>query len=170
MDLQYAISRMEHYVEAIAVLFDSIDEAQARWKPSPEDWSLLEVICHLYDEECEDFRNRVDILLHRQDDPWPSIDPPGWVTERKYNERDPQAAIQNFLRERQQSLAWLQSLQSPDWTSTGPTPWELTMSAGQMLHCWLAHDMLHLRQMVELHYKYIEAAAAPDTVEYAGGW
>ena len=44
------------------------------------------------------------------------------------------------------------------------------MTAGQMLLSWLAHDMLHLRQMAELHHRYIEAAAAPESVDYAGGW
>ena len=44
------------------------------------------------------------------------------------------------------------------------------MAAGQMLHCWLAHDMLHLRQMVELHYAFIAESAAPGSIDYAGDW
>ena len=44
------------------------------------------------------------------------------------------------------------------------------MSAEQMLHCWLAHDLLHIRQMAELHYKYIEQMAEPEPIEYAGPW
>jgi hypothetical protein len=47
----------------------------AKVKPSPDDWSVLEVINHLYDEEREDFRQRFDYLLHRPGEPWPPIDP-----------------------------------------------------------------------------------------------
>jgi hypothetical protein len=32
-----------------------VTEAQARWKPAPEEWSILEVINYLCDEEREDF-------------------------------------------------------------------------------------------------------------------
>ncbi len=170
MLLEMAIARLENDAGAIASLFTGVDDAQARWKPSPADWSLLEVVAHLYDEEREDFRTRVDILLHRPDAAWPPIDPPGWVTERSYNERDPETALADFLRERAQSLTWLRSLEAPGWSSTGKTPWDATMTAGQMLLSWLAHDMLHLRQMAELHHRYIEAAAAPESVDYAGGW
>lgn len=170
MDANRAILRFQHNRDAIQALFSGVDDEQARHKPSPQDWSLLEVIAHLYDEEREDFRTRVDILLHRPEDPWPPIDPPGWVTERKYNEREPLTALQDYARERNRSLAWLASLESPDWSSTGSTPWGGTMSAGEMLYCWLAHDMLHLRQMVELHYHLLESAAAPGSLDYAGGW
>jgi hypothetical protein len=170
MDLEYAISRLEHHRDAIATLFSGIDDTQMRCKPTPEDWSLLEVMAHLHDEEREDFRIRLDILLHRPQDPWPPIDPAGWVTKRHYNELDPEQALSEFLRERSQSLSWLRSLEAPDWSSTGNTPWNETMSAGQMLYSWLAHDMLHLRQIVELHYHLVAESAAPASVDYAGGW
>ena len=65
MDLDSAIARLQHDRTAIAGLFSGVDERQARWKPSADDWSLLEVVIHLYDEEREDFRVRLDILLHQ---------------------------------------------------------------------------------------------------------
>ena len=50
---------------------------------------MLEVIiCHLQDEEREDFREHLDLILHRQSEDWHMIDPQGWVVERKYNEQD----------------------------------------------------------------------------------
>lgn len=168
--LDEAIQRLEQNGRSIAALFTGVDVTQARWKPSLDDWSLLEVMSHLFDEEREDFRQRLDILLHRPDAPWPSIDPPGWVTACRYNEREPDSALASFLRERENSLDWLRSLKSPDWTSTGNTPWGSSMSAGEMLHCWLAHDMLHLRQMVELQYQYLAHASAPASLAYAGDW
>lgn len=170
MDLKSAIARLEHNGSAIAGMFTGIDDHQARWKPTPDDWSLLEVMAHLHDEEREDFRTRLDILLHRPDASWPPIDPQGWVIEREYNKQDPHRTLRDFLRERDQSLAWLASLRTPDWSSSGSTPWGSTMSAGEMLHCWLAHDMLHLRQMAELHYRFIAHSTAPGSVAYAGDW
>ena len=44
-------------------LLRGVNEQQYRWKPSADKWCLLEVICHLYDEEREDFRARVKHCL-----------------------------------------------------------------------------------------------------------
>jgi len=35
---------------------------------------------------------------------------------------------------------------------------------------WVAHDLLHLRQLVELHYAWTVAKAAPYSLQYAGEW
>ena len=41
--------------ELIRQIVASIPAEQAKIKPSPEEWSVLEVVNHLYDEEREDF-------------------------------------------------------------------------------------------------------------------
>ena len=156
--------------ETIRHLMDGIDEQQARWKPTDADWSIVEVINHLYDEEREDFRMRVDYTLHKPDAAWPPIDPVGWVTERRYNERDFVESLQNFLREREQSVAWLVELVAPTWDSAKVHPAGFTLRAGDLLAAWLAHDFLHLRQLVELHYACHAQQALPYQVEYAGDW
>jgi hypothetical protein len=33
---------------------------------------------------------------------------------------------------------------------------------------WLAHDLLHLRPLVELHWAYLVVRAGPYSVVYAG--
>lgn len=170
MKREVAIKRLESDRDAFAALYSNIDEVQARWKPSPDEWSLLEVMGHLYDEEREDFRARLEIILNSPEKEWPEINPPAWVTERAYNDKEIDLALWDFLHERNHSLSWLRSLKNPDWSRVVDTPFGKTMSGEQMLHCWLAHDMLHLRQMVELHYKYIHKLAGKDPIDYAGEW
>jgi hypothetical protein len=169
MNLEVYTAQMVQHVAAIRTLAEGISDEQARWKPDPDSWSILEVINHLYDEERQDFRVRLDYILHRPGEAWPPIDPQGWVTSREYNQRDPGESLNNFLSERSKSLAWLQGLGSPDWETTSPTPWgEIT--AGDMFAAWVAHDMLHLRQLVELHYAYTVQHIQPYSVLYAGEW
>ena len=69
-------------VEIVRQLVAGVSPAEARFKPTSETWSILEVVCHLYDEEREDFRPRLDIALHRPEEKWQKIDPAGWVTTR----------------------------------------------------------------------------------------
>jgi hypothetical protein len=169
MDFEYLCSQMQTHADAIGCLAGGIPEEQAPWKPAPDSWSILEVVNHLYDEECLDFRVRLDLLLRRSDEDWPPIDPVKWVVEREYNRRDLAESVANFLDERERSLAWLHSLESPDWTASIKAPWG-EISAGDMFTAWAAHDVLHLRQLVELHWALTGAMAAPHRVDYAGDW
>jgi hypothetical protein len=165
----YAAS-LERTAAVVAGLIEGMPEEQARWKPSASAWSALEVINHLADEEREDFGARLDLTLHHPDQPFPPIDPVGWVTERAYNQRDLGESLARFLAARQQSLAWLRSLADPDWSRARQRPWGGTLSAGDLIAAWAAHDLLHLRQLVELRYAFLAERAAPYSVDYAGPW
>ena len=154
----------------IPALLAGITPAEARVRPSPEAWSVLEVVCHLYDEEREDFRQRLDILLHRPAEPWPRIDPRGWVTSRAYNDRDFDEMLSKWKSERAQSVAWLDGLQAPEWDKGVPAPWGGEFRPGDMLAAWVAHDNLHQRQLVELRRARLVSLAEPYSVQYAGDW
>jgi hypothetical protein len=169
MQLDQALQRLAANSVAIAGLARDVSETQARWKPTRDDWSILEVICHLYDEEREDFRQRLDYLLHRPGDEFPPIDPEGWVSLRGYNQRDFPIELDAFLSEREASLRWLRSLQGADWGS-GRVIYERTILAADMLGAWVAHDHLHIRQLNELHWKHLATLVAPISLDYGGGW
>jgi hypothetical protein len=170
MDLSWAIQQLTAQSASIAQLCAALSEEDARIKPDPQSWSILEVINHLYDEEREDFRQRLDLTLHQPEADWPPIDPDGWVTSRAYQQRDLQQSLGNFAAERQRSLAWLLALRDPDWSRTHTHPSGFVLSAGDLLGAWVAHDLLHLRQLVELRYHLATRHAQPYTVEYAGDW
>ena len=170
MDFEFCLAQMRQNAATIQQLVEGVSVEQARWRPDEESWSILEVVTHLYDEEREDFRARLDTILHRPDQPWPPIDPGGWVLERKYNERDLGMSLIGFLQERQNSLAWLRQLKNPQWTQTSTAPWGGPLSAGDMFTAWVTHDILHLRQLIELQYAYTATHLAPNSGRYAGDW
>jgi len=169
--MQPAILRRElaYGVEIVRQLVAGVSEAEARFKPTPETWSILEVVCHLYDEEREDFRPRLDIALHRPEEKWPKIDPAGWVTTRKYNDRDLVQALDGLLTERESSLTWLHGLSEPNWEAEYAAPFG-PIKAGDLLASWVAHDNLHTRQLVELRRSRLLGMVAPYRVKYAGDW
>ena len=155
--------------EMIRALLAGLTQAEAQFKPSPETWSILEVLCHFYDEEREDFREHLDFILHRQNEEWHRIDPQSWVIARKYNEQNFIEMQKKFFTERKKSLKWLKSLSDTDWDITCISPLG-HVSAGQMLASWVAHDNLHIRQLVELRRTRIENIAKPYSIQYAGDW
>jgi hypothetical protein len=170
MNLDDMITQLALQAGRIRALADGVSDEQARWKPDPESWSILEVVNHLADEEKEDFRTRLDYLLHRPGEVAPDIDPQGWVTARGYNQRDPAESLDRFLAERQRSLEWLRGLAAPDWQAHMIMPWGQPFHAGDMAASWMAHDLLHSRQLVELHYAWTVHRVAPYDVGYAGDW
>lgn len=171
MNVGYYASQLEATAPVIAALVRDIQETQARWKPSPEDWSILEVINHLYDEEREDFRRRIDLTLHHPLDPIPPNDPEAWVTERSYNTRNLQHSLEQFLAERAQSLEWLRGLRDDaDWERFCNNAYLYNLRVGDLLASWAAHDLLHIRQLNELRWHYLVKQAAPFSVDYAGDW
>jgi len=164
------IDQLEAQAGIIRELVQGVAHEQAAWKPAPERWSILEVVVHLLDEEREDFRVRLGLLLRDPKADWPPIDPQGWVTQREYAKRDLGETLKAFLKEREDSLAWLKGLESPAWDNVKTHPAAGALSAGDMLASWVAHDLLHIRQLAKLHYDYVRRLAEPYSVAYAGDW
>lgn len=169
MNTHTAAVQLKTQGQAITALVTGLTLEETRWKPAPESWSVLEVLNHLVDEEIYDFRAHLDHILHSPDQPWPSIDPVGWVTLHHYNEADPDKTLARFVSEREKSLIWLTGLPPLDWDAAVTHSWG-TLSAGDMLASWLAHDLLHLRQLVELRYRVTASASQPYQLDYAGKW
>lgn len=155
--------------ETISSLVAGVSPDEARVRPAPHAWSILEVVAHLHDEEREDFRPRLDLVLHRPDETWARIDPAGWVSARRYNERDLIETLQGFRTERERSLAWLGSLSAPDWSREYRAPFG-PITAGDLLASWAAHDLLHTRQLVELRRARLLGQTAGHSTQYAGDW
>ena len=169
MNLTKAIAHLRENSEIIRLLVQEMVDETARHKPDAESWSVMEVINHLVDEEREDFREHLDQILHRPNEAWSRIDPQGWVTERKYNGRSLPTSLANFLQERQRSIDWLEELDAPNWEAIHATPWG-QISAGDIMASWVAHDLLHMRQLVELKWNATLPDIKPYQVDYAGGW
>ena len=133
MELDRFILQMADDAQRVRALAEGISDEQARWRPDRDSWSILEVLNHLHDEEREDFRRRLQSTLADPSEPWPAIDPGGWVGERRYQERDMAAAVEDFLEERKQSVGWLNDLASPAWENrySHPLLGEITADASK---------------------------------------
>jgi hypothetical protein len=154
---------------AIRALVQNLSEEQMQWKPDAATWSMQEVMEHVYNEERVDFRQHLREMFSVPPLPWGGLQE-GWIRVESMRQ-----ALDAFLIEREASIAWLESLESPDWDISikaefGPEAEEYVFKAGDLLVSWVAHDHLHLRQMNELMYAWNEDQAAPYSLQCAGGW
>ena len=150
-------------------LLNNIPHESVLWSQNPGKWSLLEVVCHLYDEEREDFRTRVKCVLEDPSSPPPPFDPLVWVKERKYKEQNYDQVLSSFLSERENSVEWLRSVKVPEWSNAYIHPNLGPMSAYLFLTNWLAHDYLHFRQIIKLKFDYLHWKSG-ESLDYAGNW
>jgi len=170
MEVDRLVDQLERNASAFSALVSGLPLEQTSWKPGADKWSVLEVICHLLDEEREDFRARLESTLRDPEKLWPAIDPPGWVVEREYAGRDLEETLSAFLDERRRSVSWLRALEQPDWGASYEHPVAGTLRTGDLVASWLAHDFLHLRQLARLHWQYHSVHAGPYKTSYAGEW
>lgn len=169
LQLQATIDFLQSNKKVFADLFSHASQDLLRFRQKPGKWNLLEIACHLYDEEREDFRTRLRSVLEDPAKPFPPIDPQGWVLSRRYNEQVYTEVIRKFSEEREASLDWLQSLRKPNWENTYLHPIIGPMKASFILANWVAHDFLHIRQIVRLKYDFLQQESG-EKLSYAGNW
>lgn len=164
------IDQLESHIPVIEnLLSHHADHEMIIWRPQPEKWCLLEIICHLVDEEIHDFRKRVRLALFPDQYELEAIDPEDWVTSKRYMEQDYQSKISAWISERKTSIEWLRSLNAPNWNSYFEHPQRGKVSASFYLNNWLAHDYIHIRQITQLKRAYLNQFGGQN-LEYAGRW
>jgi len=167
--LNSIIQELERNGKVFHNLLDGVPREQQLWKPAPDKWCLLEIVCHLYDEELDDFRARIKHVLATPDQKLPKSDPMGWVTERKYLEQHYETMLTRFLDEREKTLTWLRGLQNAPWDNAYQHPTHGPLKASMFLVNWPAHDYLHMRQIIRTKHLYLQQLTG-ENLQYAGDW
>jgi hypothetical protein len=169
MKQKQIFEELSRNIKVFKSLFLNLSKEEYLWKSNQDHWCLLEILCHLYDEEREDFMARTKHVLENPHLKLPLFDQIAWVKERNYIGQNFELMVQKFIEERQQSLIWLKSLKDPNWNNTFEHPKLGPMSAYYFLSNWLAHDYLHIKQITKLKFDFLAHSSKQD-LSYAGKW
>jgi DinB superfamily len=167
--MHFIIEQLQQNKTVFIDLLKDVNKDMFLWKQTREKWCLLEIVCHLYDEEREDFRFRTKWVLEKPNEVPPPFNPVNWVTERNYLEQDYNQVLKKFIVEREESIKWLQSLESPNWKNSFKHSKLGILTAKYFLTNWLAHDYLHIKQITKLKFDYLKNQSNED-LDYAGIW
>jgi hypothetical protein len=117
-------------------------------RPTPDEWSPGELLCHLRDVDTEVNLPRLKKFL-LEDNPFlPGADTDRWGEERDYLHQDGIRALQHFSASRQRLLRILEEISPVDWERTarhaifGPTRLK------ELIAITAGHDQVHIRQML----------------------
>jgi len=163
------VQQLARNADVFKVILSGKSTAEYTFKPRPDKWCMLEVICHLVDEEKEDFRVRVKYVLENPHNELPGFNPLEWVNSRKYIEQDFAAKVGEFYDQRKNSIEWLSSLRNPNWLNAHNHPKIGPRTAEFFLANWLAHDYIHIRQLNRLAFEYLQQQSEID-LAYAGNF
>jgi hypothetical protein len=151
----------------LAALLEGLEPATWRERPASGEWSPVEIVCHLRDEEAEDFGARLRVVVEGGARFVP-IDPPRWAEERGYRETEPAAALAALTERRAASLAFLAGV-APERLGRAVTHARLgSLSGLDILAAWVTHDRLHLAQLAATLARLGARRWAALRAEYAG--
>ena len=119
------------------------------WKGSSGDdeWSLTEVACHLRDVEREVHQPRFKSLMAGDGAFLAGAVADSWVDERRYQEQDGEAALADFITARQETLAFLERIDSTLWQRQGQHAFFGPTSMHELLYLMVQHDQAHWEQI-----------------------
>jgi len=116
-------------------------------RPSADEWSVTEILCHMRDVEQEVDIPRIQTILN-EDEPFiPAQLPDEWAKTREYNKQDGLSALRDFTTARIQTLEMLGNLAPAQWSRKarhaifGPT------TLRELVGFNAEHDRLHIQQV-----------------------
>jgi hypothetical protein len=133
--------------ETLKALLNSAAEAQIRHgRDGDENWSAVEVICHLRDTE-EIILRRMRTMRDDEDPVISGFDQEGLARERDYAADDPHTALAAFAEFRRQHTVELEALTAGQWERTGQhtTLGTVTIFNHTLHMVW--HDAIHMAQV-----------------------
>ena len=163
------INRLETNITVFNSLLNNRDKNEYFFKPKPQEWSMIQVLSHLVDEEKFDFRTRVFSVLNNPEEPLPAFDPVMTLESKSFVEEDYNELLDQFMDERIKTVAMLRALEKPNWQNAFQHPKEGPLTAGFFLTNWVAHDIIHIQQLNRLAYQYLKTYAKTE-LGYAGNF
>lgn len=127
-------------------LIDAASPSKLRKRPSPEKWSVAEILAHLADTEIvAGFRMR--LILGSPGTPIAAFDQDAWVTSGHYDKRDPRKSLEQFRAVREGNLALLKLLTPEQWKHYGMHAERGQESIEHLARMFAGHDLNHIRQI-----------------------
>lgn len=133
----------------IAAATGGVAPERLRAQPTPEEWSVNEVLAHL--RACADVWGGCMRRILEEDRPtFQAINPRTWMAKTDYPELEFRTSLEAFTAQRKALLAFLEGLAEASWqrsatVSVAGRPYERTvLYYGQ----WLAqHERTHVKQI-----------------------
>lgn len=132
---------------ALRGLLAEVKDHQWLQRPDPAEWSILQILCHLWRAETDVHQRRLRTILD-EDNPFiPSLPPPGPEIPECHG--DGMEVYERFRAQRQQTMATLADLGADDWKRPARHSIFGLTNLLEMAYFTAQHDRLHITQLCQ---------------------
>lgn len=158
--------KIESYGRAADQLAQALDQLPRQmwhYKPGPDRWSVHEIIMHIADSEANSYI-RCRCFLAEPGKAIMAYDENQWAASLRYQEQDPDEAVELFRLLRQMSFRLIAALPEDVWSSTVYHPEGGNMTLDDWLTIYTNHIPEHIRQMQATYdaWEAEQAGQRPD--------
>lgn len=134
---------------ALFGLLNEVKPHQWNQHPDPNEWSILQIVCHLLDSEQQVQQPRLRRILNENNPFLVQPQAPPGPREAVPCDVDGWHAAQQWADLRQQTIAWLRQLSDEDWQRPARHSIFGLTSLLEMAHFTAQHDRLHINQLCQ---------------------
>lgn len=157
-ELAELIKILEETPAAVREVAMGLTDGEARWKPSDNDFSVVENVCHLRDLEQDGYAARIGRIL-TEDQPFlPDLNGTLLAEERHYNIQELETALNDFTTARKGNLRIIESLSTEQLERSGVFENTGPITLHSLLRMMCQHDKAHLKELGGLRERLHQAA------------
>lgn len=146
-DLKTVVDSLGRTPALVSRIVNGLSEANLRNRNSPDEFSVLEHVCHLRDIEHDGYRERISRILNEHQPPLPDIDGSRLAIERNYNGQDAARALAEFDLARRQNIEVLRVLSAEQLARKGTLEGAGVISLGKLILMMSEHDADHIAEL-----------------------
>jgi hypothetical protein len=134
---------------SLARLIDGVSDQQVRHRPSPEKWSIVEILAHLAEDELvTSWRYRQ--MIEHDGETLLGFDQELWARLGNYAAWNARDALELFRLLREVNLRMLSALSPQEWERSGNHVERGNLTVRELVHHMAAHDINHVKQIEKL--------------------
>ena len=149
-ELDHLLGFLEETPEFINSLTENLRGEELREKPSQEEFSLLEHVCHLRDIEQEGYRVRINKLLNEAQPFLPDMDGDKLARERDYSSQNFNEALSAYACAREDNIRTLRAAPPDLLKRTGLFEGVGVITLERLVVMMYEHDRDHRQELSDL--------------------
>jgi uncharacterized damage-inducible protein DinB len=144
---------LSHQIDELHAAFDTLTDAQAHFKPGPQEWSIKEVLGHVGDVE-RVFSYRLLRISRNDATPLPGFEQEDYVRESGFDERPLNDLLCEFEYQRRANILSIEHM-SDEATRRYGTASGYTVSARALIYMMVGHVDHHMASLQEKYFPNI---------------
>ena len=149
-EFENVVRFLEETPASIRQLADALPKQDLRWKPSADEFSVVEQVCHLRDLEREGYSVRIRKMLAENQPILPDFDGSRIARERNYNNQDFESACQEFALARAENVRLMKTLSPDQLKRSGALEGVGVITVEKLFHLMREHDQSHRKELSDL--------------------